>query len=62
MKILYGGLENYGVVVFVDENNDLFIADDQIIEQHDNKQENIVRLIEEAKKLVETWRKESKWY
>jgi len=60
MKILYGGLENYGVVVFIDENNDLFIADNQIIEQHDNTQENILKLINEAKKIVETWEKESK--
>lgn len=60
MRILYGSLENYGIQVYIDENNNLFIEDNQIIVQHDNTQENIMKLIEEAKQMIDIWKKECK--
>lgn len=55
MTILFGNLQNDGVHVYVDENNDLFIADDKTVLQYENTQENIVRLIEEAQELIRQW-------
>lgn len=60
MKILYGNLQNDGIYVYIDENNDLFIADDQNVLQYQNTQENITRLIEEAKELIRDWNSQSK--
>lgn len=60
MEILFGDLENYGIQVYIDENNNLFICDNQTIEQYENTPENIVKLIEEANQIIYTWEKEYK--
>lgn len=60
MKILYGNLQNDGIHVYIDENNDLFIADDQTVWKYENTKENVKRLIEEAEGLVKGWNPESK--
>lgn len=58
MTILFGNLQNDGVVVYIDENNDLFIADNIDVVQHENTQENIARLIEEAQEFITEWNNE----
>lgn len=60
MKILYGDLENYGIHVYIDENNNLFIADSQTVFQYDNTKENISRCIQEAQWFIRGWKSERK--
>ena len=57
-EILFGGIEEYGIEVGIDENGMLYEADEVNIEYVEDTPENRAEFIEDAKNTLEIWKRE----